>query len=721
MSRSPRKSPQSRPDTPTASESAVPPADASAPTSEDSSAADQASAADHASITSPSALSRSSVDAPWSLGPIPSLPAADAPAVPAVDPKNLAAGTVIDDYQIQRVLGKGAFATVYLALQLSLNRLVALKITRDLGNEGRRMARLEHPNIVQVYAEQIDPQQKLRLLTMQFVPGPTLQTALEELTESGPDTRWSGSDLLDCIDRHSGSVVEIRPDDFAVRERLRQMDHQQAACFLAAELAAGLHYAHTHGILHRDIKPANVLLNISGRPLLVDFNLAEESQPADGKRATIGGTLAWMAPEHLMAFEHSQNPDIQVGPPADLYSVCLILIRMITGRVPLFAEPAASDRSDRSDGSDQDSRTAAVRRLRKMRSGPPDFTLPAPTASQMSLQSVIRRATQPDPDQRTASAEQLSRELHGCRLLRQIEVHDAMQHPLLAFAARHPLKTFAAIGFAPHVVASVVNITYNAVRVSDLPVTPSAQAHTPLMNAFTQLTLAYNLLVWPFAVFLVRRLVSSSLDAIRMRPCESEDQESHQRRTAVGLPYQMLIIAAAGWLPGIVFFPAGLRLLAGVELLPASVHFTLNFLTCALLATTYSFLALAWYGASVCWPRHWLFPQRLPSVRIDREFRNYVRDLRWARLAAAVVPLVSCMLLVVTMDPGNAESGSRLPLFKMLVLMLISLGLLGPLLANQIAMRVTERVNVFSGNLHRSQNASAPAADTASDAARQPA
>ena len=80
---------------------------------------------------------------------------------------SLAIGQTIDDYEIVRLLGSGAFARVYLARQISLDRLVALKTSANQGNEARTLARFDHRHIVQVFAEHVDAPRNLRLLSMQ--------------------------------------------------------------------------------------------------------------------------------------------------------------------------------------------------------------------------------------------------------------------------------------------------------------------------------------------------------------------------------------------------------------------------------------------------------------------------------------------------------------------------------------------------------------------------
>ena len=216
----------------------------------------------------------------------PSCPAPLATAFSDVKPvsiDDIKPGTRIDDFEIINLLGRGAFGAVYLARQISLERQVALKITRDgKGGEGRKMARLEHENIVQVFSETAFDS-RTRLLCMQYVSGSTLQAVLDELAEYLPAER-SGQKLLDALDRLVQRPAEFDPAAMRNRELLAGLDWVETVCWIGARLAEALDYAHSHGVIHRDIKPGNIMLNQYGRPLLVDFNLAFQPLDALGRR-----------------------------------------------------------------------------------------------------------------------------------------------------------------------------------------------------------------------------------------------------------------------------------------------------------------------------------------------------------------------------------------------------------------------------------------------------
>jgi len=137
------------------------------------------------------------------------------------------------------------------------------------------------------------------------------------------------------------------PDELDRAQPSRQFLHGasaiQAAVWIVARLGDGLEHAHSRGLLHRDLKPSNILLAADGTPMLLDFNLAVEQLPEspDGEihRALVGGTLPYMSPEHLDAFNPrgSTSPE-SVDERSDIYAMGLILFEILAGRHP-FPEP----------------------------------------------------------------------------------------------------------------------------------------------------------------------------------------------------------------------------------------------------------------------------------------------------------------------------------------------------------------------------------------------
>lgn len=129
--------------------------------------------------------------------------------------------------------------------------------------------------------------------------------------------------------------MALDPAALRDREFLAGCDFVEAVCWLGARLAEALAYAHSLGVLHRDIKPANVLLNQYGRPMLADFNIATVASGAGGKEGSLGGTLAYMAPEHLDAFMlRDAAAGDAVKEPADIYSLGLVLFELLCGCRP---------------------------------------------------------------------------------------------------------------------------------------------------------------------------------------------------------------------------------------------------------------------------------------------------------------------------------------------------------------------------------------------------
>jgi CHASE2 domain-containing sensor protein len=217
----------------------------------------------------------------------------------AIGPESVVAG-----YRIVALLGRGGMGVVYEAVQLTLERPVALKLINPARvddeefrarfvRESHVAAGLEHPHVIPVYEAREDS--GLLFIAMRLVRGPSL------------------ADVL-------GREAPLAPVH---------------AARLIAQVASALGAAHARGLVHRDVKPANILLHERDHTYLTDFGVTRELG-ADGL-TTAGerlGTVDYMAPEQARAE--------RVGPAADIYSLGCVLYEAVTGRVPYVESSEAA-------------------------------------------------------------------------------------------------------------------------------------------------------------------------------------------------------------------------------------------------------------------------------------------------------------------------------------------------------------------------------------------
>ncbi len=224
-------------------------------------------------------------------------------------------------------------------------------------------------------------------------PGP-LRSALRRIP------RWHRS-LLKEPSRTRLDRVDDRDPAQPARRFFRESGFIRSAAWIAARLAEGLEHAHSRGLLHRDLKPSNILIAADGTPMLLDFNLAADAGVrSEGERVLMGGTLPYMAPEHLDAFHpNGTTPPEAVDERADIYAMGLILFEMVAGHHPFPEQPTGRPLPE------------VVRAMALERLGSP----PSPRSSNpdvpRGLDAIVRKALDPDPARRHARAGDLAEDL----------------------------------------------------------------------------------------------------------------------------------------------------------------------------------------------------------------------------------------------------------------------------------------------------------------------
>ena len=217
---------------------------------------------------------------------------------PSVPSDRWEVGARIGDYELIDVLGRGGMAVVYLARQISLDRLVALKtISAPLAadahgqerfrREARAIAQLEHPRIVSIH--DIGTSGGAMYYTMDYIAGPDLGRAMR------------------------GRTIPVRE-----------------AAAIVEKVADAVAHANERGVFHRDLKPGNILLDEAGEPHVTDFGIAVEGESGAALTLTgdVMGTPPYMSPEAL-AGGHGKT-----GAASEVYALGAILFHLLTGRTP---------------------------------------------------------------------------------------------------------------------------------------------------------------------------------------------------------------------------------------------------------------------------------------------------------------------------------------------------------------------------------------------------
>src|ERR1700686_4302553 len=264
-----------------------------------------------------------------------------------------------DRYQLQEPIGRGGMATIYRGRDKRMERVVAIKVLRDIYStdpkfvtrfqrEAKAASALQHPNIVQVYDYgQTDGNY---FIVMELI---------------------EGTDLRHYLRSRKGNVLD-----------------NERAIIIAHDVALGLGAAHRRGIVHRDVKPQNVLVGRDGSIKLTDFGIASVYKDINAERLTTTGmtlgTVQYYAPE--------QAKGEIVSRAADVYALGIVMYEMLTGRPPFDGDPPVA---------------VAMQHIQDAPVPPSQYNPGIP----QTLEEIILRCLEKVPEKRFRNGSQLARAL----------------------------------------------------------------------------------------------------------------------------------------------------------------------------------------------------------------------------------------------------------------------------------------------------------------------
>lgn len=354
------------------------------------------------------------------------------------------AGDHRDGFHYVSEIGRGSFSRVFLARQDQLaDRLVVLKVSCERWNESDLLARLQHTNIVPIYS--VHRLQDYQIVCMPYLGCCTLADVIRSLfpvdSEAAPLPN-SGAALISTVANRASEtqtaslVPEPTPQnvpanarllDGPVARQLQQLSYVEATLWMMTEVASGLRHAHQLAVVHSDLKPANILITDDGRPMLLDFNLSDDLLGGTGQSERVGGTLPYMAVEHLQGLVGDSRPDRT----SDIFSFGVVLYELLTGKRPFAEHHGPLDQVVAQMIAD---RRQPFRPIRELNPAVP-----------RSVEAIVQRCLAPDTRLRYQSVDELLEDLQ--RQLRHEPLRFAPDRSLRERAAkwarRHPRASSA--------------------------------------------------------------------------------------------------------------------------------------------------------------------------------------------------------------------------------------------------------------------------------------
>ncbi|HBE65835.1 MAG TPA: protein kinase [Rhodopirellula baltica] len=580
-------------------------------------------------------------------------------------PTELAVGAVVDDFEIIQKLGEGAFAHVYLARQNSMSRLVALKVANDTGDEPQALAQFDHPNIVRVFDqrqvavrddEAAGRLSELYLLYMQFHPGGTLADVVR-LARSVPLVQRDGDIHLRAVDQALLESAQVVPDRSTTRAWLVGCEWPKVVAWVGLQLADSLHTAHEAGVLHRDVKPANVLLTAEGLPQLADFNVSMAGTAGRaGAASSLGGSVGYMAPEHLdaMSITRDGRPE-DVGEAADLYSLAVLLWELWQGKRPFDCSHETHSWTEL-----LEEQHAARKR---------EFLVPdrLDTPSERVLESVLRSALSVNPGDRPENGAAMSGSLRLAMHPEAARLFDPKPGSWMHVLGKVSPWWLSVVSILlPNIAAGFINYFYN---------------HSEIMPAemrasLDEFAIWVNSVAFPLGVGLIvgyTRASARALKATRQGESVGEDELNSMLR----LGYRAASIGGTCWLIAGLVYPLLLKARFDEFTDGQAVHFFISLLICGGVAMVYPLFALNVVATCVHYPK--MIRQTMRDPNFERHSQQMIGDSESFLLIAAVIPLMGAALMVFS--EGQTKE------YLLIAIIAGMIGLLGAFASYRIIVR----------------------------------
>ncbi|MCO8122708.1 serine/threonine protein kinase [Stieleria sp. TO1_6] len=546
-------------------------------------------------------------------------------------PPEFHVGQQVDDFVIVQTLGSGAFANVYLARQVSMSRLVALKVSKGTGDEPRALAQFDHPNIVRVFDQRVLDDPPAHLLYMQFHPGGTLADVVDRVRHTQPPQR-SGGLILDAVDRSLLKTAQAVPEQSPLRDDLRRMSWPMAVAWLGIHLARALQNAHQRGVMHRDVKPANVLLSPEGVPKLADFNVSfAGSAGRAGAASNFGGSIGYMAPEHLRAISATAlSQPQQVGARSDLYSLAILLWELWQGRRPFVTT------------GNPGSWTAAISQQLDARENINPPTYHGEDALSRLLEKILRQTLSIDPQDRIGSGAELEARLiltlhpDAARLF---DPEPDSWHGWLA--RRSPWLVTAIITLVPNVIAAAFGFVYNYYdTLGKLFEEVDGLEETFQLLAICINSAAFSVAIG-FLIYYTHQVIRAKEAADAGEPANEQDLFS-----TLELAHRAAVIGGILWCLAAILWPTILGVLTPEFTRREFGHFFVSHVICGGVAAIYPFFGLSAYAISIWYPT--MVRSDLRDPQFDDRVTTLVRRSERYLMLACLLPLLGATLLLVS-------------------------------------------------------------------------